>query len=67
MLAAPANADSEHFGLLTVDSPEPNTLKEIDKRYLVLIAGVLATGLAQLRRDGVTLGQSGQIIRKAPK
>jgi hypothetical protein len=55
MLSVPVNAESLRFGLLSVDSPEQGTLKDIDRRYIMLIAGVLAAGLAQLKPDELSL------------
>lgn len=50
VLAAPVNADGRRFGLLCLDSPEPGTLSKIDKHNIMLIAGVVAAGLAQVRQ-----------------
>ncbi|WP_326956581.1 hypothetical protein [Amycolatopsis sp. NBC_01286] len=55
MLSVPVNADAQRFGLLSIDSPEQETLKDIDRRYIMLIAGVLAAGLAQLKFDELSL------------
>ncbi|MFC4858006.1 hypothetical protein [Actinophytocola glycyrrhizae] len=59
MLVVPVNAGDQHFGFLSIDSPEPRTLKEIDRKNTVLIAGVLATGLAILRQDGYKMVADG--------
>lgn len=67
MLSIPVNAGDRHFGLLTLDSPEAGTLKEIDKRYMILIAGVLGAGLAQLAREGIAIVQNGGFAGEGAK
>lgn len=48
LLAAPVSAGGLSYGLLCIDSPEARTFADIDRRNIMLIAGVLAAGLAQL-------------------
>ncbi|HEX6358528.1 hypothetical protein [Actinophytocola sp.] len=51
MLVVPVNAGDQHFGILSIDSPEPGALREVDRRNTILVAGVLAAGLAILGQD----------------
>lgn len=60
MLSVPVNANHKHFGLLTLDSPEGGTINDIDKKYSILIAGVLGVGLAQLEQQGFTIVENGE-------
>lgn len=45
-IAVPIRAGETSFGMLTVDSDLPGSLSEADKGHLILLAGVLAAGLA---------------------
>lgn len=56
LISVPVNANGRRFGLLGIDSPEPGTLRNVDTRFMILIAGVLAAGLAQLPTEG-SLGE----------
>jgi putative methionine-R-sulfoxide reductase with GAF domain len=42
----PVRVEGRSYGLLCVDSDKPNTLTDVDKGYVILLAGVLAAGLA---------------------
>ncbi len=52
LISVPVNANGRRFGLLGIDSPDPGTLRNVDRRFMILIAGVLAAGLAQLPTEG---------------
>ena len=41
-----AGVGGKSFGLLTVESDQPNTLNRVDLGFMILLAGVLATALA---------------------
>jgi putative methionine-R-sulfoxide reductase with GAF domain len=46
-IAVPVRSAARPHGLLIADSDAPRTLTEIDKGFLILMAGMLATGLEQ--------------------
>lgn len=47
-VAVPVRAGSKSFGLLSVDSDRANALSGVERGFLVLIAGVLAAGMAHV-------------------
>ncbi|WP_143737327.1 GAF domain-containing protein [Microbispora sp. GKU 823] len=50
-IAVPVRACGRSYGLLTADSDEANSLGELDKGFLILMAGLLAAGLAQVESE----------------
>jgi len=65
MLAVPVNADGRHFGLFAIDSPDQKSLSDVDQKYILLIAGMIAACLAQLSRDGYVIAQDGHFVSQA--
>ena len=49
-ITVPVRAGSESYGILTIDSDRANSLTEVDRGYVVLLAGVLAAGIAHNSR-----------------
>jgi GAF domain-containing protein len=45
-IALPVRVQDHSYGMLIVDSDKPHTLSEVDKGFLVLLAKILAAGLA---------------------
>jgi hypothetical protein len=48
-ILVPVRAGRRSYGSLMVDSDRPHSLTEIDVGYTILLAGILAAGIAQLR------------------
>jgi hypothetical protein len=48
-IAVPVRAGKWSFGLLTADSDQPYSLGEVERGFLVVIAGALAAGMAHVR------------------
>jgi GAF domain-containing protein len=49
-IALPVRTDTKSYGMLVADSTLPHSLSDVDKGYLVLLAGILAAGLAHLEK-----------------
>jgi GAF domain-containing protein len=47
LIAVPVRAGQRSFGLLNVDCDQPHMLTDVDVGFMILLAGVLAAGLAQ--------------------
>lgn len=47
-VAVPVRAGDRSFGLLTVDADRPYALSDVDRGFLILIAGALGIGLAHV-------------------
>jgi putative methionine-R-sulfoxide reductase with GAF domain len=47
-ISVPVRTPQRSFGMLTADSDKPHSLSDVDKGFLILLAGALAAGLAQL-------------------
>jgi hypothetical protein len=56
-VAVPVRAGQSSYGLLCVDSDEPNSLTEVDKLFMILFAGIVAAAVAQLADDSPTKAQ----------
>jgi hypothetical protein len=50
-ISIPVRAQGQSYGMLSVDSDQVASLGEIDLGYMILLAGSLAAGLAQLGDD----------------
>jgi hypothetical protein len=51
-IAVPVRAGQESLGLLIVDSDQPYSLTDVDRGYMILLAGIIAAGLAHDRASG---------------
>ncbi|RKR88434.1 GAF domain-containing protein [Micromonospora pisi] len=51
-IAVPVRAGETSYGLLTLDSDLPHSLTDVDKGHMVLLAAVLAAGLAHQETAG---------------
>jgi GAF domain-containing protein len=65
MLVAPVNAGGQHFGLFSIDSPEPKTFSEADLRFVLLIASIIAAALIQVYQDGYMLTENAEFIPRS--
>jgi transcriptional regulator with GAF, ATPase, and Fis domain len=57
-ISVPVRAGDESYGLLTVDSDQAHSLTEVDRGYMILLAAVVAAGLAH-QRDSSTVEGTG--------
>jgi putative methionine-R-sulfoxide reductase with GAF domain len=56
-ISVPVRTVEKSYGLLTVDSDVPNTLSGVDRGYMILLAGALASGLAHEQTIAAIAGQ----------
>ncbi|ATE56971.1 MULTISPECIES: GAF domain-containing protein [Actinosynnema] len=58
LISVPVHVSGRSFGMLSVDSPEPGSLTPVDRDHMILLAAVLAAGLAAEERDGESLKEA---------
>lgn len=51
-ITVPVKAGDHSFGLLSIDSDKPHSLTDVDRGFTILLAGLLAAGLAHTSSDG---------------
>ncbi len=61
-VATPITLGGRVYGMLAVDSPTPRSLTATDEGMLILLAGMLAVGIAATERCGVP-GADGSILK----